>query len=108
MYELINYKNKKGKEPYYEWISSFKDKVTKARIQKRIFQVGFGNFGDCKYLSEGVYELRLHFGSGYRIYYGKDGDKIILLLCGGDKSSQTKDIEKAKEYWQEHKENRDG
>lgn len=107
-YEILKYLTEKGKEPYSEWINSFKDKTIKARISKRILSIGDGNFGDHKYLSDGVYELRCHFGSGYRIYYGKDGDKIILLLCGGDKSTQVKDVIKAKEYWQDYLEDKNG
>jgi len=63
-----------------------------------------GNFGDCKPVSAGVFEFRLHFGSGYRIYYGKDGSTIILLLCGGDKNTQNRDIKKAKQYWKDYQE----
>ena len=63
------------------------------------------NFGDYKSLQEDVFELRFHFGSGYRIYFGRDGEKIIILLCGGDKSSQNRDIKKAISLWQEYQEN---
>ena len=59
----------------------------------------FGQFGDCKALNDGIYELRLFFGPGYRVYFGQHKGKTILLLAGGDKSSQSRDIKKAKEYW---------
>jgi len=62
-----------------------------------------GNFGDYKSIGEGLYELRLHFGSGYRVYYGKIGDEIILLLAGGDKNTQKQDIQKARYYWRDYK-----
>lgn len=64
-------------------------------------RVEIGNYGDYKPLGDGVYELKLHFGSGYRVYFAEDGDIIVILLCGGDKSSQSKDIEVAKAYWKE-------
>ncbi|MCA9840312.1 MAG: type II toxin-antitoxin system RelE/ParE family toxin [Trueperaceae bacterium] len=60
------------------------------------------HFGDIEPVSDGVFELRFHFGPGYRIYYGKDGDKVIILLCGGIKKSQKRDIAKAKEYWEDY------
>lgn len=60
-------------------------------------------YGDCKNLGNGVCELRFRFGSGYRIYFAKEEEKLILLLCAGDKSTQTKDIEKAKQYWTDYK-----
>ena len=62
-----------------------------------------GLFGDVEPVGEGLSELRIHYGPGYRIYFGKDGNQVYLLLCGGDKSTQSKDIKKAKAYWQDHK-----
>ena len=61
-----------------------------------------GNFGDSKSIGDGVAELRIHFGSGYRVYYAKEGTSIYLLLCGGDKSSQSRDIKQAKALWAKH------
>ena len=63
-----------------------------------------GNFGDHKGVGEGIFELRLFFGPGYRVYFAEDGDTIVLLLCGGDKSSQSRDIELAKQCWKDYKE----
>lgn len=90
-----------GKEPFTDWFKKLKDKRSQARIAERIGRVRIGNFGDCKSVGEDVYELRLVYGPGYRVYFGKIEATIILLLCGGDKSSQDADIRKAKEYWQE-------
>ena len=73
----------------------------KDRIQARLDRVEKGNFGDHRPVGEGVWELRFDFGSGYRIYFVEEGDVIVILLCGGDKSSQVKDIKTAKIYWQE-------
>jgi len=79
-----------------------RDSATRRRILQRILRLQSGNYGDCKSLKGGIYELRLMFGAGYRVYFGEDGDTIIVLLCGGDKSTQKKDIEKARVYWQEY------
>ena len=84
-----------GKKPFDDWLYGLKDKVTQARIATRLNRVALGNLGDAKSVGDGVSELRLTFGSGYRIYYALDGDKIVLLLCGGDKGSQNKDIQSA-------------
>lgn len=90
-----------GKAPFEQWVRSLRDKQTKARILTRIDRVRLGNFGDCESVGAGVYELRIHFGPGYRVYFGLHGDEIVLLLCGGDKSTQVRDIDAAKSYWQE-------
>jgi putative addiction module killer protein len=102
LYEVLKYKSTSGKEPFGDWINSIKDTTTSIRIEKRIELIRNGNFGDYKYLENGIYELRFHFGSGYRVYYAKDGNKIIILLCGGDKSTQTKDIVRAKKYYKDY------
>jgi len=98
---LRNYKTSSGKIPFIDWMQSLKDPVTRLRIRRRLDRVELGNFGDYKPLGDGVYELKLDFGSGYRIYFAEDGDTIVILLSGGDKSSQVKDIATAKMYWQE-------
>ena len=100
------YQDTKGKEPTIEWLESIKDIETKARIKNRLRRIELGNFGDYKSISKGLFEIRMQFGSGYRVYFGEVGNKIILLLCGGDKSSQNRDIKKAKEYWQDYKKNK--
>ncbi len=61
-----------------------------------------GNLGDCSVVGAGVYEMRIHFGPGYRVYFGQEGTHIIVLLCGGDKSTQAKDIKRAQEYWADY------
>lgn len=82
---------------YAKWFASLRDRTTKARIVTRILNLGDGNFGDTKPLGGKVHELRLHFGPGYRVYFTRRGERIILLLCGGDKGSQQRDIVRAKQ-----------
>ena len=83
------------------WLSSLKDKTGKARIAHRIRAAEAGNFGDCKPVGEGVSEMRVHVGSGYRVYYTRVGEVVYLLLLGGNKSSQSRDIKRAIELSQE-------
>jgi putative addiction module killer protein len=72
------------------------------RILARLSRLKQGNYGDCEIVGEGISELRMFFGSGYRVYFGEEENHIVILLCGGDKSSQSKDIKQAKEYWKEY------
>lgn len=97
-----------GKEPAREWLESLKDRAGQSRIYTRIERAESGNFGDYRSLGDGVFELRLTVGPGYRVYYALDGQEIILLLLGGDKSTQSKDIELAKMYWINHKDETSG
>ena len=85
-----------GKAPIIEWLDSL-DGITRKRINQRILRIEDGNFGDYKKLSEDIFELRFTFGNGYRIYYTEKKKRIILLINGGTKSKQSKDIEKARE-----------
>ncbi len=89
------YHDANGREPLTDWLDQL-DEPTQLRIAKRIRRLETGHFGDQKALSGGLFELRFFFGPGYRVYFGKDGGTIILLLCGGDKDSQTRDVERAK------------
>lgn len=88
-----------GKNPFIDWLESLKDRKARAQIKVRLDRVRLGNLGDHKSVGNGVMELRISYGPGYRVYFGRVGKKIILLLCGGDKSTQAKDIKKAKEFW---------
>lgn len=89
-----------GKAPFRDWLESIRDISTRDRILKRLDRLRFGNYGDHKSVGEGVWEVRLDFGPGYRVYYAQQSDRIIILLSGGDKSSQSRDILRAREYWQ--------
>jgi putative addiction module killer protein len=101
--ELLVYQTEDGKEPFQEWRKDLCDKVTLARIDRRLEHMAQGHYGDYKAVGEGVYELRFFFGSGYRIYFAEDGDTVVVLLLGGDKGSQNKDITKAKGYWKDYR-----
>lgn len=103
-YKAIYFKDSKtGKEPFQEWVDKLKDKRGQARIFSRIARAEAGNFGDHKSVGHGVNELKIPIGPGYRVYYVIEDNKIILLLIGGDKSTQSKDIAKAQKYWASHK-----
>ena len=101
--EIRVYQTSSGREPFNEWLISIRDIETQARIRARLERLEDGNLGDYQSVGEGVFELRIPFGAGYRIYFGQIDNTIILLLCGGDKSSQRRDIERAKTYWLEYK-----
>ena len=103
MIEILRYRREDGREPFTEWLDDLRDKAAQARIRVRLRQVQAGNFGDCEPVGGGVIELRVHIGAGYRVYCGRHGRAIVILLCGGDKSSQAPDIKRAIELWSEWK-----
>jgi putative addiction module killer protein len=100
--EIQRYITANGKVPFSEWFESLPNITIQSKIISRLNRVAAGNLGDYKSVGKGVFELRIDYGSGYRIYFGQVGNIIILLLCGGDKSTQDKDIHKAQEYWQNY------
>ncbi|MBL6983631.1 MAG: type II toxin-antitoxin system RelE/ParE family toxin [Anaerolineales bacterium] len=102
---VIIYRDAAGKEPFNGWLTGLRDPLTRRRILQRLRRLESGNFGDCKSVGGGVTELRFFFGPGYRAYFGQDGDTIVVLLCGGDKSSQSRDIRQAQVYWKEYLKN---
>lgn len=87
-------------EEFDAWLSALKDRVGRARIAHRIRSAEHGNFGDCEPVGEGVSEMRVHVGPGYRVYFTRHGEVVYLLLLGGDKSSQKRDIKRAIELAQ--------
>ena len=103
MKEILTYKTPDGKCPFDIWLNNL-DNSMKVRVSKRMERVVEGNYGDCKKIDNDISELRFKFGAGYRIYFTEVENIIVVLLCGGDKSTQSKDIEKAKEYLQDLKE----
>ncbi len=101
--QVVFYVDEDGNEPFQIWLAALRDTRGRRRILSRLLRVQQGNYGDVESVGEGVSELRLFFGSGYRVYFGEDAGNIVIILCGGDKDSQVQDIEKAKAYWQEYK-----
>lgn len=106
--KIVFYTTNTGKQPFVAWQNSLDTKI-KSIVMAKIARIRIGNFGDCKTIKGclGMWELRIDYGAGYRIYYGKSGSKIIVLLIGGDKGTQERDIAKAKRYWLEYKESND-
>lgn len=101
--EVFHYVAANGKDVFQEWIDGLKDISGRAIILKRIDRVEEGNFGNHGSVGNNVWELRIHYGPGYRVYYGEDGPKIVLLLCGGAKDTQKKDIHRAHELWADYR-----
>lgn len=100
--ELLFYETKNGKCPFEDWLNGLRDVASRAIIRNRLNRVRLGNLGNTRSLGNGVWELKIDFGPGYRIYYGEDGPRIVILLLGGDKSTQGRDIETAKEFWEDY------
>lgn len=109
--KLEYYIKEDGNSPFIEWFNSINDKQAKARIQKRLDRLSMGNPGDYKALTEDIFELKLDLSPGYRIYCGEVNHALVILLCGGDKSSkkqQSQDIENATEFWLDYKTRTEG
>jgi putative addiction module killer protein len=90
-----------GRSPYRDWVENL-EVMVRARVQARVLRFETGNLGDCGAVGSGVCEARLMFGPGYRIYFGREGPSTILLLLGGNKASQRKDIRDARRFWREY------
>lgn len=91
-----------SKTPFLKWLESLRDIKARAKIKNRLDRVQLGNLGDYRPVGKGVWELKIDYGPGYRVYFGQIGSTIILLLCGGDKSTQQQDISKAQGYWADY------
>lgn len=105
MKRIVYFRTSQGKEPFKAWLLTLKDPRAKAKIVKRIIRLSLGNPGDHAPCRDGVWELRVDEGVGYRIYYAHAGRNIYLLFSGGDKRRQQDDIDKAVAWWGQHKEN---
>ncbi|MGO8765644.1 MAG: type II toxin-antitoxin system RelE/ParE family toxin [Limisphaerales bacterium] len=101
--EVVVFRARDGRVPFEVWLSDLNDKRAMARILARLARVRQGNLGDCRTVGDGVSELRVDYGPGYRVYFGQKGQTLVVLLCGGDKQSQVRDIRLAKQFWQEYK-----
>ncbi len=101
---LILYEAQVGRFPFEKWLESLKDKKGRYIIRARLDRLACGNAGQCKSVGSGVFELKIYYGPGYRIYFGEEDKTVVVLLCGGDKGTQRKDIIKAREYWADYKE----
>ena len=102
-YEIDYYKTPEGKAPFKEWLEALRDVNGRAKIRIRLDRARLGNLGDHKPVDEGVWELRIDYGPGYRVYFAKEGSRLVLLLIGGDKSTQKRDIVQAASYLQDHR-----
>ena len=99
---VVAYEDVNGHEPYTEWLNEWQDTQGKARIRIQLRRLAAGLYGDCEPVGAGVKELRMFFGPGYRVYFGEEANDIVVLLVGGDKSTQKQDIKTAKAYWKEY------
>ena len=95
---IVEFTASNGSNPFRTWLSSL-PLVAAARVQARLYAVEIGNLGDHKSVGDDVFELRIHMGPGYRVYFGRSGTQTVIVLCGGTKRSQWRDIAKAKRYW---------
>jgi putative addiction module killer protein len=102
MFELKTYVNPEGKSHFTDWLNKLRDSQARARIDVRLNRLANGLMGDAKVIGEGISELRIDWGPGYRVYFARDGATVVLLLCGGDKRTQQKDIDHAIEYWKDY------
>jgi putative addiction module killer protein len=96
------YLARNGKAPFEHWLEGLKDSTARARVKARVNRLRLGNFGHSKSVGQGVFELRLDFGPGYRVYFGRASNTVVLLLSGGSKKGQAADIEQAKRYWNDY------
>jgi len=102
-YTIAYYLTETGRKPFKEWLDGLKDIAARQKVRIRLDRVRLGNLGNNRSVGEGVHELKIEYGPGYRVYYAIQKMTIVLLLMGGDKSSQNKDIALAHKYWRDHK-----
>lgn len=107
MVEVVQYETAEGTCPFADWFADL-DARAAAKVRTAIARIETGNFGDVKPVGEGVSERRIDFGPGYRVYFGQDGQRLVILLVGGTKQRQQRDIAQAKAYWQDYKQRKKG
>ncbi len=103
MIEIRKFRRSDGLIPFDRWITKLRDERTKTRILIQLDRLRLGLEGDWKPVGEGVFEMRIFVGKGYRVYFAREGKTMVILLCGGDKPTQRRDIDLAKSYWQEYR-----
>ena len=101
--ELRYYQTSAFEQPFVEWLRGLNDRQARTRIEARLARAAVGNLGDVEPVGAGVMELRIDWGPGYRVYFGRIGQVVVLLLCGGDKRTQQRDIKRAKAYFEDYK-----
>ena len=104
--DICHYLTAAGRDPYQEWCDKLKDLAGRVAILRRVDRVAGGNFGEHRFCQEGVWELKIAVGPGYRVYYAQEGKTMVLLLCGGTKRTQTADINTAVRYWRDYQRRR--
>lgn len=102
--DIVEYVDPRGRVPFRKWLQGIKDLKAAAIIEARLTRIHVGLFGDAKSVGKGVKELKIDFGPGYRVYFGEDDRKVVVLLIGGTKKSQSTDIKRAQRYWAEYME----
>lgn len=100
--ELLEYLTEDGHNPFRKWLEELRDRQARAKIRVRLNRIRLGNFGDCKPVGNGVSELRIPHGPGYRVYFGRQGNTVVILLYGGDKKTQSEDITLAQKHWNDY------
>lgn len=96
------YVTEDDRSPYEEWLDGLRDRTARAKIRTRINRLRLGNLGSCRPVGNGVHEIKIDCGPGYRVYFANDGAALVILLCGGDKSTQARDTATAKQYWNDY------
>jgi putative addiction module killer protein len=104
LYEIEYYRTRTGRKPFKDWLENLVDIKARAKVRVRLDRARLGNLGDRKHVGNGIWEMRIDYGPGYRVYFGIEGKRLILLLLGGDKSTQQKNIDLATGYWRDHQE----
>jgi putative addiction module killer protein len=99
---VVEHTTEDGRNPFREWLAELRDREAAARVRVRLARIRLGNLGDCRAVGKGVSELRVSYGPGYRVYFGRKGEAVVVLLCGGDKRTQEDDIELAQVYWADY------
>ena len=99
--DVRNYITPEGRNPFRQWLAQLQNKKTRSIVRKRIARLRDGNFGDFKKLNKDLYELRINYGPGYRVYFSIFDSRVVILLCGGRKGTQQRDIARAQNYWNE-------